>query len=241
MCAASNSNRNLGASAGSSSQSHVINIDNVLSQTCPICYETSVKKSEKFVTDCFHAFCVECFTNYIVSSLKSKTYPILCPLLSCKHHLSPYDCLSLLEDSDRKDENDQLSVLIIEYEIKENIRYCANKNCSTPFEWKADHCGNGNDRDCNRAVCPTCRHATCVECRELWHVGMTCAQYKAEKKRLNVDKLNALALSMRWKNCPHCNRLIEKISGCDTIYCPCRKTFNYGSFSRVEREKNFRM
>lgn len=240
MCASSNSNSNQGASAGSSSESRLINIDNVLSQTCLICYDNSVKKTEKFVTDCFHAFCVECFTNFIISNINAKTYPILCPVPSCRHHLSPYDCLSLLEDSGRKDENEQLSILIIEYEIKENIRYCANKKCSTPFEWKADQ-SDQNGSDCNRAVCPACRHASCVQCREPWHVGMNCEEYKREQKRLNVNRLNDLAEKMGWKNCPHCNHLVEKIWGCNVMYCHCRKSWDYVYRSKVERDKNFRM
>lgn len=256
MCAASISKQNEKGSmmAGSSSQSRAINIDKVLSQTCSICYDESVKKSRKFVTDCFHVFCVDCFTNYIVSKINEKAYPIICPVISCKHRLSPYDCLSLLEDSGLKDENEQLSVLIIEYEMKEKVRYCANKKCSTPFEWNVDQCNNGNGRECHRAVCPTCGEATCVECRELWHVGMTCEQFKREKRRLNVDKLNELATMKGWKNCPHCNRLIEKIGGCNSITCRCNRTFHYGSYdpsysyyyggtlytgSKVEREKNF--
>lgn len=77
-----------------------------------------------------------------------------------------------------------------------------------------------------KVTCPLCGKDTCVRCRCLWHQGSSCAAYQAERE--SIDALRVLAKQRKWKACPGCGELIDKVAGdcnflrhiaCGTGFC----------------------
>lgn len=77
-----------------------------------------------------------------------------------------------------------------------------------------------------KVTCPLCRKDTCVRCCCLWHQRSTCAAYQAERE--STDALRVLAKRRKWRACPGCGVLIDKVAGdcnflrhtaCGTGFC----------------------
>jgi hypothetical protein len=79
-------------------------------------------------------------------------------------------------------------------------------------------------------VCSLCRANTCTECALPWqwpsdnsktHENLTCVEYG--NKVIPSMKYDKLALQFNKKHngkqCPSCNTLVEKMSGCDSMTC----------------------
>jgi len=50
-----------------------------------------------------------------------------------------------------------------------NFSWCPTAGCSAVFEF---------DEALNKYRCPSCKKHYCLKCRCLYHVGMTCAEYR---------------------------------------------------------------
>lgn len=123
--------------------------------------------------------------------------------------------------------------------------YCPRKTCQSPVVPESDALG----------VCPACNFAFCKFCNYTYHGYEPCRLFKnddekkslldryrngteAEKeemeKRYGKDKLRReldSLLSQTWienfsKACPKCNAKIEKIDGCNKMFCNrCQSSF----------------
>jgi len=68
---------------------------------------------------------------------------------------------------------------------------------------------------CNSSTCESMR---CNECGDPYHYGTACVR---------IDEASSMLLDEISKACPYCSELIEKTSGCNTMFCArgCRKYF----------------
>ncbi|KAH0687407.1 hypothetical protein KY285_017972 [Solanum tuberosum] len=79
-----------------------------------------------------------------------------------------------------------------------------------------------------RGKCPWCAGLLCARCRVTWHTGRDCQQFQKEEKDREDDlRVKLLAENHKWKNCPHCNTLVDKVDGCAHIACRCKGEFCY--------------
>ncbi|XP_059291627.1 E3 ubiquitin-protein ligase RSL1-like [Lycium ferocissimum] len=104
---------------------------------------------------------------------------------------------------------------------REEELYCPNKRCS---KFLILHPVEGIIMN----ICPWCKGPFCTQCRVPWHTGRNCDEFqKEEKDRENDIRVKLLAEDRKWKNCPHCNSLVEKVDGCMHITCSCKEQFCY--------------
>lgn len=161
-----------------------------------------------------------------VIAFDTKEFPLPCP--TCRAPLEPAQCFDFVVNTEvsaneqgpavsPRDLHAALNALVIEKGLMDNVRYCANNACRTPFEWVDSRVEEDAHRF--RVCCAVCGQATCVQCRTSWHEQMTCE----ENRRADPANNNILSLAERrgWKACPSCRHLIEKHQG-DCAYVVCR-------------------
>ncbi len=188
--------------------------------TCQICFDDLNIEACRELGECAHKYCVGCMRSYLhIIATESKKFPIPCPDPSCNQALDPQLCIMALEGNDAE----LLSRLVVEKTHCRTMNYCANASCATPFDFEPPH-PNASD-DAWRIECPLCKTATCVRCKTIWHAGATCVQAKASSAE--ADELKELAKKEKWKSCPKCGEVIERISGCNYMRCRCGSRFCY--------------
>lgn len=191
---------------------------------CPVCFD-QVSKARSFKSNkCGHSVCVDCMHKHLeILAFDTKQFPLPCPV--CRSPLDPTQCFGFVANittpSCKNDASPDLcaglNTLVIEKGLMSNIRYCANTNCRTPFEWIDSNFENDAHRFHVR--CAECNESTCVQCHTLWHEGLTC-----EENRRSTENGNILSIAENngWKPCPSCGHLIEKHSGdCSFVVCRC--------------------
>lgn len=102
--------------------------------------------------------------------------------------------------------------------------YCSRKTCS---EFIPDECDLGEDE---AGECPKCRTVTCKRCRQglndhgKWYPSdyRECPAEEAE-----LTALYNLGNEKRWKQCPTCMNMVERIDGCNHMDCICGVEFCY--------------
>lgn len=102
--------------------------------------------------------------------------------------------------------------------------YCPYKNCSKLLSHDPD-----DEEIIIKAKCPWCKKMLCAQCRVPWHTARDCQQFKKEEKDREDDlRVKLLAENHKWKNCPHCNSLVDKVDdGWIHITCRCEEDFCY--------------
>ena len=101
--------------------------------------------------------------------------------------------------------------------------YCASRTCSAfipDIEYLPDH---------DEGVCQECLKVTCKRCRKsmddhnIWDADMrVCPADDAD-----VTALYALGSEKKWKQCPTCLNMVERIEGCNHMDCICGVEFCY--------------
>ncbi|KAA8913643.1 hypothetical protein FN846DRAFT_929078 [Sphaerosporella brunnea] len=164
---------------------------------CTACMDEITSAIHKLPCKC--AYCTDCLTQLIQTSLKGETgsFPPIC----CKQPITASiakDVLSSAEFAvyqerleDRKSPAQQL--------------YCPNPRCSRRL-------------DPGTTTCPQCRTRLCTACSQREHKGVCTAD----------TELVELAKKQHWKGCPRCGRLVDKEPGtCNHMRCVCGQDFCY--------------
>jgi len=77
--------------------------------------------------------------------------------------------------------------------------------------------------------CTHCKTRTCCRHRVTWHADMSCEAYD----QLMQSKTDGY-MSKHTKQCPKCNRRIEKNGGCDHMKCSCLFEFCWACLADFE-------
>lgn len=95
--------------------------------------------------------------------------------------------------------------------------YCPYKKCAKLLS----HDPDDDEEIVMKGKCPWCAGLLCARCRVPWHTGRDCQQFQKEEKDREDDlRVKLLAENHKWKNCPHCNSLVDKVDdGCVHITC----------------------
>ncbi|KAE9393084.1 hypothetical protein BT96DRAFT_924279, partial [Gymnopus androsaceus JB14] len=180
---------------------------------CGVCMETVIDEDLALVDNCQHQFCRECLQGYVLSKIKDRRFPIVCPIcMNDKAHPNPGTIgQSLIE---------QMHIPQKDYEIFEQmmlLQYNARKlRLSIEIEYQEEVI----------VTCPLpgCGHAWCKTCMQDIDFG---------GPPHSCDGSNELASLMRekgWKACPGCQTNIQKMDGCNHMTCPlpgCNMHFCY--------------
>ena len=181
------------------------------SSDCKLCMTTPGPDDHPLYVECGHVWCASCLNQYFAKSFTDRDqFPPRC----CRREGFDLDVIGMyLEDE----------VLIHVMEKWEewtasDPTYCSNAQCNIFIP--ADRV-NGQ-----WAVCVECKVKTCVECKAKEDLHPTPDQHPEPEKD---EENRKLAETEGWKYCPNskCNKLVEKIDGCDTMTCKCGQQFCY--------------
>ncbi|KAJ4993649.1 IBR finger domain-containing protein [Stagonosporopsis vannaccii] len=181
---------------------------------------------------CYSAYCISCVKNMFLTACKDSTrMPPRCCVQIHLHYVKSH--LTTEE--------------VIEYKLKyeewstPKPFYCPTPTCSTFIperllllqnnKEKVDS-GIGLPTPCH-IQCPKCESEICMDCRQIAHPGVLCANLD-----LGVDADTA-ALLKAWgyKRCPKCSQGLKRMYGCNHMECRCGAHFCWGCMkSRNECE-----
>ncbi|KAI0843063.1 hypothetical protein F5Y06DRAFT_304583 [Hypoxylon sp. FL0890] len=155
---------------------------------------------------CQHAYCLECLrAMFMVSFGKDGSFPPCC----CN---GPIELTSQLAIGLGNEILSGYLAKRAETKTMTNARtYCSNPECGAFIS--DDH------KLEPLAVCQQCGSHTCTKCSKPYHQGDCPVEGSKE--------LEAVAAKEGWKHCYKCNRLVEKLDGCDSVVCPCGASFCY--------------
>lgn len=183
---------------------------------CQACRE-NVRKPI-FIT-CGHAYCKECLNRLVrTGTVNRGSWPPRCcgaiDVEAVQNHL---------------DEDILIRYVTVAEEFgNRNPIYCANKTCSHYFEQSRVSSKEGKFIQCTE-----CDTRTCTECKQnsVEHIGANSTDCK-EVQDLMTQEDQKLARSKRWRQCPGCRNLVERIDGCSHMSCECGIDFCYDCGSR---------
>lgn len=173
--------------------------------SCKICFALT---PDYYKLDCEHSYCTNCITLYFYSLLdacKIFEEDLQCPECSkCvneKHfirHLRHEDSIRIKELREKF----KMQKLISE---KKAIA-CPVPDCPGYAHLIPDE---------KITACNKCKCSLCTACGLDVHPNITCE----ENLNARDDALDRLLLSQNWKKCPTCGVPVEKMSGCQFLYC----------------------
>jgi len=120
---------------------------------------------------CACVVCRECSTRSLRGHVARNTWPITCPNPGCGGEREGWECVKDLQWQDAAAGDALSKLILLNNNINNNnkIKYCANNQCSTPFEF--DPALDDGSQNSARVQCPLCKSATCVRCDRAWHHG----------------------------------------------------------------------
>ncbi|ESO02288.1 hypothetical protein HELRODRAFT_106565 [Helobdella robusta] len=94
-------------------------------------------------------------------------------------------------------------------------------HCQTP---ECDYWVIIEDTIIDSMLCPSCKVINCLRCRAI-HKNMSCLEYTALQSQDENLKMTELEIENKIREgiimrCPNCSVVIEKMDGCDGLYCP---------------------
>ena len=187
---------------------------------CEICLENfSLLDATNYFLNCNCVLHYKCFDEMVKNAVKNNSLPVKCP--NCGTPIHP----NFIEDSLRN-ANPQLFGKYDKYSMNnfllnniDNYSSCPTPGCEYLFFF------NPGEYD---FLCPWCNKRYCLNCKDEWHNGLTCQEYKDSR---NEKKLDAQFLSFvkgaKFKVCPKCKYWVEKSHGCNHMRCRCGADFCY--------------
>jgi len=187
---------------------------------CEICLENfSLLDATNYFLNCNCVLHNKCFDEMVKNAVKNNSLPVKCP--NCGTPIHP----NFIEDSLRN-ANPQLFGKYDKYSMNnfllnniDNYSSCPTPGCEYLFFF------NPGEFD---FLCPWCNKRYCLNCKDEWHKGLTCQEYKDSR---NEKKLDAQFLSFvkgaKFKVCPKCKYWVEKSHGCNHMRCRCGADFCY--------------
>ena len=166
------------------------------------------KNEEEFtqITTCAHVACRECVTSFLTESINNDHADIGC--------FAGKDCPSKLNERSKTFESLPHHTRYRYYRRKNdrmvlgdpNLTFCPRVDCETILRKEKG----------TPLRCPICETDYCCECLETFHNG-PCDQSLAKK----------VLRDYKYRKCPSCPLIVEKINGCRHITCICKNQFCY--------------
>ena len=171
---------------------------------CEICNEMFIVNKNNKVEKCGHAFCSNCWYDFLSVKIKENKLPsIKCLDFKCKEKLKDEFIINLLNsdiDLIKKYKRYKLELEIIN---DPNKKLCPYPNCDSYLELKQIR---NKDVKCKN------NHTFCFECLKKPHGKLPCKE--------NLDKsMEEYAKNNFVKKCPKCSIITEKNNGCNHIIC----------------------
>jgi E3 ubiquitin-protein ligase RNF144 len=87
--------------------------------------------------------------------------------------------------------------------------YCHDTNCNEYIPTSSLNQRSGTCLYCGRKTCKLCFAKT--------HWGPCNKEIMAKDSGVADELMNKMAVSKKWKKCPNCQKIVEKIGGCNQV------------------------
>jgi E3 ubiquitin-protein ligase RNF144 len=196
---------------------------------CSICMEPMApNQAHRGGAACAHAFCRACLSGHVRAKVETGAV-VRCLDPLCAGALDPERCRAALPP----EVFERWCAALCESLFPAARRtYCPFPDCSEMMV--SD--GDGGAEGCvTQSECQVCRRLFCARCRVApWHAGVACDEYQrlavGDRGREDMMLLE-MAEAMRWKRCPRCEFIVDKIDGCAHITCRYRLRNEQNSLS----------
>ncbi|XP_071506309.1 E3 ubiquitin-protein ligase RNF14-like [Diadema antillarum] len=211
--------------------------------TCGVCYEDKFGRDCLRFSGCGHVYCKACMAEHFrVKILDGDVKGLLCPENDCTSQALAPQVKELVDH----EVFEKYDARLLDLSLSEmgDIVFCPRKACQCPVI---------RDEKTNMGLCPQCRFAFCILCKNTFHGVAPCKISQEEYRKLKDEYENASSEersileqkfgkrtlrqviddcnSEEWirkhsKNCPQCSRAIQKYDGCNKMTCTkCRCYF----------------
>ena len=156
---------------------------------------------------CGHAYCLDCIQLQVAPN--AITFPLECA--ECSHPFVWQDCVNLFQRTNITCQ--QLAATSLKGYMMANkhaVRSCPTPNCDMVYVISDDG---------KRLICSHCGIHLCTKCHVQYHDGLTCGMYQAGKHPEPEVEQWLWKNPAKHKRCPKCTAPIEKIGGCNYLYC----------------------
>lgn len=188
---------------------------------CSICM-VDIRRKELTSISCGHAFCNDCWFEYVKEKIEQGQSTIPCPALDCEILVDELTVTTLLDSHDdlMKRYNFLASKAFVEE--SKDMKWCPAPGCEYAVRLTAGSAFGS-------AGCPVlckCGHSFCFLCQNNAHLPVSCDMLAAWLKKCQDDSETANWISSNTKECPKCQITIEKNGGCNHMVChKCRADF----------------
>ena len=182
--------------------------------TCEICFDTLSSDKIKSAK-CGHAYCIDCWKQYVDTKIQEGPYQCLklrCPDPSCDAAVDG-DMIHQFASKPNKNKYDRF-VLLSYVETNKNMKWCPSPGCDCALVYEPD----GTTSKFLEATCLG-YHSFCWKCGEDAHRPVSCETVAEWTTKNQSEFESTLWIFAYTKQCPGCNRLIEKDMGCMHMTC----------------------
>ena len=180
---------------------------------CVVCYSATVAKDCYHMETCGHSYCMDCLKSQIKASLDNTLFPLCCA--GCEWPFTTQDLMNLCG---------RLKLFKLQEVLRGSLRAFLNSNAKQFRSCPHLSCEGVIALEAlqhdKQLQCCLCQRRVCPDCLEMQHEDFTCEDFGNTKKIL-VDWIKENP-SQR-KQCPSCEIGIEKIDGCDNVFCSACK------------------
>jgi hypothetical protein len=171
--------------------------------TCPICFD---QVTISVILPCGHAWCRSCLSNYLLSSIDNKYFPLAClgNDAKCTEHIP----LSIAQEILPVQDVDAIVHAAFSSYVQtrpDEFHYCPSPDC--PQIYRSAPSGTV-------LQCPSCLLRICPGCHVEAHDGFACPEADSGDNRFREWMKNHDV-----KNCPGCKVPIERAEGCNHMTC----------------------
>ncbi|KAM3140727.1 hypothetical protein pb186bvf_007132 [Paramecium bursaria] len=192
----------------------VINEYKIIQQLgeCELCLENV----NLYQIGCQHYFCLDCYQQYVIISLKNNAVPLMrCLKYRCNFKL-PYQLIWLLNHDAKKYYQISLCKSFLQNNIKQAC--CLGGECDLIL----------TRQESNQIDCQNCFTSMCVICKQYAHQPLNCDLAKKwQLKASNSDEQSNSLIKLKFQTCYNCKEAVERSQGCNHMKCRCGAHFCY--------------
>ena len=177
---------------------------------CCACFTGIESPSEVFRLEyCGHTYCLDCVQMQVAPL--TITFPVKCAADDCSKPFVWKDFENLFRRTNVKLR--QITESSLKCYIGANkklVHNCPTPDCSMVYKVSLDG---------KPFFCYHCGITICTKCHEQYHDGLTCEMYQSGKEAEQEFKEWLQGDPHNRKCCPNCTTPIEKIEGCNYMFC----------------------
>lgn len=182
---------------------------------CSICLtdKDSLSENEFFSLSCLHYFCIYCWKEYIKVK-NSEIFTAIassCPQKGCNCIVTETIVYKILENLPNEIENYNKIIIKNFTDYNSIIKSCPYPNCNTYYS---------SDKMIEFDIfCIKCKDGFCFKCLKPSHQPIKCNYLSDWDSKVAKDNQTFDWIKLNTKQCPKCNRNIEKNQGCNVMTC----------------------